>query len=228
MKPKAARPPITPTNTASVGTSARPEISIGRRKLSTMPTTIAPQAARKIAWPNSPRAARNSAPGTQTSAAPIIGTSATSAATTPKTSGEGSPTIQNPTPTRMPCTSAVRPMPRNTARVTSARCCQSRARRRSSTGSICTTCRATAGPSRSTKNSTNSMRTKLAAVPSALITNEPPDDTSASSSRCDPSTSQPCSCTSEMELLASIHSSARCSHGRCPRSNDRLRPTSDI
>ena len=81
-------------------------------------------------------------------------------------------------PTRMPCTIAVRPMPRNTARVTSVRCCQRRARRRPSIGSMRTTLCASAGPSRSTKNSTNSISMKLTAVPSAPMTNVPPDDIS--------------------------------------------------
>ena len=41
-----------------------------------------------------------------------------------------------------------------------------------------------AGPSRSTKNSTNSIMTKLTVVPSAPITNVPPEDITSSSTRC--------------------------------------------
>ncbi len=149
-----------------------------------------------------------------------MGISATSTATTPNTSGEGRPAIQKPTPTRMPCTSAVRPMPRKTARVTSERCCQRRARRRSSMGSICTTRCATPGPSRSTKNSTNSISTKLAAVPRAPITNVPPEDTSPSSTLREPSIAQPCSWASEIVVLASIQASGRSSQGTLPSSSD--------
>ena len=88
----------------------------------------------------------------------------------------------------------------NTARVTSCRCCQSRARRRDSIGSIPTTFSASAGPSRSTKNSTNSIRRKLTIVPTAPSTTAPLEDTSASSTFLAPATSQVSICCSEMPV----------------------------
>ena len=49
--------------------------------------------------------------GTQTTGVPASGISAASAASTPNTTGEGSPTTAKPMPTSTPCTSAVTPVP---------------------------------------------------------------------------------------------------------------------
>ena len=61
------------------------------------------------------------AAGPQRIVVPISGTSANSIASTPKTSGDGTPAKKNPTPSSAPCTIAVSPIPTKTARVISIR-----------------------------------------------------------------------------------------------------------
>ena len=150
---------------------------------------------------------------------PTNGTSAKSAARAPKTSGEGRPAIMNPRPTRMPCPSAVSPMPMKTARVTSSRCSHRRARRRFSIGSMRTTVRASAGPSRSTKNITNSISMKLTRVPTAPSTTDPPEATIFSSRPRAASTIQPCICARVTPVFCPSQSSGACSHGGSSRSS---------
>ena len=108
--PKAETPPMTPTNTASVDTGARLEISNGRTRLSETDTPV-PQINIKIAPSHCDVAARKMAVGTHTMAAPPTGSSAKAAASTPNTTAEDNPTIAKPIPTSEPWTRAVKTSP---------------------------------------------------------------------------------------------------------------------
>src|SRR5882724_2922513 len=98
--PKAEAPPMAPTNTAIVDTSACVAVRYGRRKLSMTPTP-ALQTARKIAAPQCPSNIRYSTAGTSTRAEPT-GRNAVMVASTPNTTGDGRPTNAKPIPENAP------------------------------------------------------------------------------------------------------------------------------
>jgi hypothetical protein len=83
---------------------------MGRRMLSDVDTTM-PHTSMNTAMPQRPVAPRYSMPGIHTMAAPPAGSSARIAASTPNTTGDGSPAIAKPIATSTPCTIAVSPMP---------------------------------------------------------------------------------------------------------------------
>ena len=109
--PNAATPPIAPMKTGSVEISARPEMKMGRRKLSASPTTPSAHAIMKIVQPHSPWTASAIVAGTMTRPVPTAGMSEATAPITPNTTGDGSGEIQNAMPIRTPWTAAVSTLP---------------------------------------------------------------------------------------------------------------------
>src|SRR6266481_188984 len=166
MAPKVASPPMRPRSTGRVEIWARPETTSGRTMLSTSDTTTRPQKVRKRAAPTRSCATCTNAAGTQTRDEPTTGTSAASEARTPKTTGDGRPVNAKLRPTSIPCTTAVRSVPRATARITAEGCPTRSALRAAVSGTRASARVIISPPSRRKKNSRKSVRPTSTTTPS--------------------------------------------------------------
>ena len=111
--------------------------------------------------------------GTHTSAVPTSGTTEAKAVSTPKTTGEGRPTMAKPVPRSAPWATAVSNMPSTSARVTAERCSRSAAFLGSSIGTRRSVQRTSSSPSRRKKKSRNSTRTSPTTAPRTPVTAAP-------------------------------------------------------
>ena len=117
IRPKRNSPPSVPIRMRRSGIFASLPTSIGRRKLSTVPTTAAHHVASKIAVRCCPVTNRMIAAGTHTNAAPIPGIIARIVMIVPYRAAPSIPATQNAMPAKAPWIMPITSVPLTVARV---------------------------------------------------------------------------------------------------------------